>query len=388
MAPLTTVFSDNLDPDNGSLTARFSNATAFYIDAPLLNVELEIDVYLQVYLPTATGERLRNLALGKLKDGNIKLNEIDTETVVPIPSEFIDSGLEMAFYFTPSESIFLEVYVLEKQCTICTIDQKIDNLIAANNQINSVLDLVLDTLNTLVLPQVPQANTIFNSVSLVGQWDLDNSLVDSSPSGTDNNSASLIGSASFLPNDNFGQTLSLDGASYLLIPNTEDINLGNHSKRTVNVWFNADSLQPRQTIFEEGGTIRGLNIYLDQGKIYFGGWNQPENESGWEGTFIDADLSSGWHLATLTLDATLWTMATEPNTFKAYVDGELIGSGDGSQLWSHSDPTAFGAVAGATLFHDGAANAGSYLMGEIAKPKIFNRVLSASEIANLYNNFS
>ena len=81
---LLTVFSDNLDPENGSLTARFTNATAFYIDAPLLGAELEIDAYLQVYFPTAIGERVRNLPLGKLKDGEIKLNEIDSISVETI----------------------------------------------------------------------------------------------------------------------------------------------------------------------------------------------------------------------------------------------------------------------------------------------------------------
>ena len=78
---LQTVFSNNLDPANGSLTARFKHATAFYIDTPLESDELEIDVFLQVYFPTQTKERTRNLALGKLKDGQITLNETDTETV-------------------------------------------------------------------------------------------------------------------------------------------------------------------------------------------------------------------------------------------------------------------------------------------------------------------
>ena len=84
---LQTVFNSSLNPTTGSLTTRFVDATAFYINAPLLSDELELDVFLQVYFPTTTGERVRNLALGKLKDGQIKLNEVDTETVVPIPNE-------------------------------------------------------------------------------------------------------------------------------------------------------------------------------------------------------------------------------------------------------------------------------------------------------------
>jgi len=152
-----TVFSNNLNPITGSLTSRFTNATAFYIDAPLLGSEMEIDVFLQVYFPVFGGERVRNLALGKLKDGQIALNETDTETVVPIPNEFLDSGLEMALYFTPSDPIFLEVYVLGVDVTIETIDQKIeaigdrlDDLETDNGNIDLILNLILNALGVPV----------------------------------------------------------------------------------------------------------------------------------------------------------------------------------------------------------------------------------------------
>lgn len=174
-----TVFSDNLDPDNGSLTARFVNATAFYIDVPLLNAELEIDVYLQVYFPTATGERLRNLTLGKLKDGQIKLNEADTETVVPIPNEFIDSGLEMAIYFTPSDTTFLEVYVLGLDCTLCTLDAKLDAIlenletVGSEDFQNALVQFLVDNLLPLAVNALlPGVNnlllTVINNVLLPG----------------------------------------------------------------------------------------------------------------------------------------------------------------------------------------------------------------------------
>ncbi|MEM7762092.1 MAG: hypothetical protein AAF298_28845 [Cyanobacteria bacterium P01_A01_bin.40] len=147
-----TVFSNNLNPSTGSLTSRFTNATAFYIDAPLLADELEIDVFLQVYFPTATSERVRNLALGKLKDGQIKLNETDTETVVAIPSEFIDSGLEMALFFLSSDTTFLDVFVLGQDCTLCGVNSRLDAL-------ETKIDLVLAALNvTVPIPAIAPTN--------------------------------------------------------------------------------------------------------------------------------------------------------------------------------------------------------------------------------------
>ncbi len=163
---LQTVFNNTLNPTTGSLTARFTNATAFYINAPLLPDELELDVFLQVYFPTTSGERVRNLALGKLKDGQIKLNEVDTETVVPIPNEFLDSGLEMALFFLASESITLEVYVLGQDCTLCELEDKIDSLDSKLNDLTSrVEDLVnanSDSINNLTAI----LNLILNAVGI------------------------------------------------------------------------------------------------------------------------------------------------------------------------------------------------------------------------------
>ena len=63
-----------------------------------------------------------------------------------------------------------------------------------------------------------------------------------------------------------------------------------HAQRTISLWFRADdvSINSRnQVLYEEGGTTRGLNIYLKNGSLYVGGWNS--SESGWSGTFLSSD---------------------------------------------------------------------------------------------------
>ena len=153
-----TVFSNNLSPATGSLTARFTRARGFYISAPLIASEIEIDVFLQVYFPTATGERTRKIDLGKLKDGEIKLNEVDTESLVSIPSEFVDSGLEMALLFLGSSTTFLEVYVVGAECTLCSIDAKIEQILAVieDAQSSEFLDAVIEFAIDNILPQLLQ----------------------------------------------------------------------------------------------------------------------------------------------------------------------------------------------------------------------------------------
>jgi hypothetical protein len=122
---LLTVFSDNLLPIAGNLSARFTQAIGFFVDAPLTQYELEIDIFLQVYIPTPTGEIARNLPLSTA-------NPLDTETLITIPSEYFDSGLEMALLFLASSDTYLEAYVIGAECTSCDLDTKL-------NQINQLI---------------------------------------------------------------------------------------------------------------------------------------------------------------------------------------------------------------------------------------------------------
>ncbi|MEL6603777.1 MAG: choice-of-anchor Q domain-containing protein, partial [Cyanobacteria bacterium J06614_10] len=102
--------------------------------------------------------------------------------------------------------------------------------------------------------------------------------------------------------------ISLDGENDVVkLRNSSDINLGKHSERTVSLWFKADrgSFGDRkQVIYEEGAQVRGLNIYLDAGKLYVGGWNRPQRESGWAGTWLSTDnvVADEWHRVDLVLE--------------------------------------------------------------------------------------
>lgn len=143
---LQLLYSDTLSPTSGTLTDRFSGATGFYIDAPSILEEIEIDVFLQVYIVTQAGESPRNYPLGKLKDGEIKLNETDTETIKSIPKEFLESGLEMAFLFLPSEAIPLDVWVVFPDCDLCEIKAQIQ---AFQDTVASEFDDIDDRLNVI-----------------------------------------------------------------------------------------------------------------------------------------------------------------------------------------------------------------------------------------------
>jgi hypothetical protein len=121
------VFSNNLDASIVNLSDRFTDAIAFYVDTPLSNFELEIDCYLQVYLPTSNGEKTRVLPLGKIEEQNILLNLVDTESVFFIPEEYQDTGLEMALLFVPSNftTVYFEVFVIKKIINLRIIAERL-----------------------------------------------------------------------------------------------------------------------------------------------------------------------------------------------------------------------------------------------------------------------
>lgn len=153
-----TVFSSNLNPAVENLTTRFTNATGFYILAPLLNAELEIDVFLQVYFPTTLGEQVRNLPLGKIEEQAVLLNITDTQSLVTIPSEYLNTGLEMALLFLASSSTFLQVNVLSPECTLCSLDSKLTTISESLNTLteDSFTDQLIQQLQDRLLPLIIQ----------------------------------------------------------------------------------------------------------------------------------------------------------------------------------------------------------------------------------------
>lgn len=182
--------------------------------------------------------------------------------------------------------------------------------------------------------------------------------------------------------------LEFNGSTdYVTIPNSTSINTSIITERSVEVWFKVDdkSLASKQVIYEEGGSTRGLSIYIESSTLYFGGWNNSASESNWTGTYLTTtDFESGrWYYAAITLDGETTVTA---NTFRAYLNGEEIGSGDGSQLWEHSGNISIGRSGDSSLFHDGSSNsAEGYFGGQIDELRIWNSVRTAGEVLSDMN---
>ena len=180
--------------------------------------------------------------------------------------------------------------------------------------------------------------------------------------------------------------LDFDGSNdYVKINNSSDINTGGaiHTQKTIEAWFKVEDkniTSRKQTIYEQGGTVRGLNIYVYGGNLYVGGWNEPNGESDWDpGTWLSTNSiqSNTWHHVALTLNG---GNSVTNNAFKGYLDGTQFGSGQGSKLWNHGGDVSIGRNKD-TKFHSGDYNSARYFAGMIDEVRLWNVERTASQIA-------
>ena len=180
--------------------------------------------------------------------------------------------------------------------------------------------------------------------------------------------------------NNYGLTFNGSNNCYMSIGNSNEINTGNnHTQKTIEAWFKVSNIGAnKQVIYEQGGTVRGLNIYVHQGALYVGGWNEPGGESGWQGTWLSSNqiTSNKWHHVALTLEG---GSQKQDNAFKGYLDGQLFGSGIGSKLWSHPGDVCVGR-SGSTKFHTGDDGGQRYFNGSIDEVRLWNTVRTQQQI--------
>ncbi len=168
----------------------------------------------------------------------------------------------------------------------------------------------------------------------------------------------------------------------VLIGDSALINTTTRPERTVELWFEANSLTGRQVLYEEGGGTNGINIYLDGGVLYGTAWS---NSTGWSNSLIvSTGVTAGtrYHVG-ISLDA------VTARSLEMYVDGVSVGSAtktDAAQWNAHTDDGAIGALNSGTRFHDGTAGGGGFHFdGNIDEVVLYNTALPADRILNHAN---
>ncbi|WP_028586004.1 tandem-95 repeat protein [Desulfogranum mediterraneum] len=184
--------------------------------------------------------------------------------------------------------------------------------------------------------------------------------------------------------------LTLDGdGDFLKVTSSTDINLTATNQRTTSIWLKSEQQEGTMMVYEEGGEQAGLNIYIDEGKLYVGGYNSRKGEL--EGGFILAETDSGeplaiadgkWHHVAVTLNS---DPPHSTQGLRGYLDGQQFGASEAIALGIHPDPTGIGGINGTSLIHNGeVATEGMFFHGQLDDARIYAAALDEQAILELY----
>ncbi|MFK7827861.1 MAG: hypothetical protein AB8G05_27180 [Oligoflexales bacterium] len=202
------------------------------------------------------------------------------------------------------------------------------------------------------------------------------------------------GTANLQPSLATGAINSIDAAYFdgiddiMTFSDHAEINTGGpYDDKVIAVVFrSSNNINDRQVIYEQGGSTRGLNIYLENGNIYFNGWNKNNDDAGattpWNPVFVSTPVMTNTnYVAVLRYSYT-------NNSMRGYLQGQLAGESLGiGRLFDHSDDAAIGGVTGSTYYHDGTTGA-AYFKGHISELMKYNCALSDSALQGLMNQLT
>lgn len=174
---------------------------------------------------------------------------------------------------------------------------------------------------------------------------------------------------------NFNPTADFTAsATSLSIANNTDFNTAaSYTNKGLNIAYRTSTsdITARQVLYEQGGSTRGINIYLLSGNLHVSAWNRNNDGTGapWNNganiTTISTSVALDTeYIVTLELDGN----SSVSGTLQSYLNGESFGTlASVGLLFSDTDGIEFGASDGTTQFADGTdANANSF-EGEISE---------------------
>lgn len=171
------------------------------------------------------------------------------------------------------------------------------------------------------------------------------------------------GSASALEDINFNPTIDyISGvARGMTIADNTTFNNGTYERKSINIAIRTgDDVTTKQQIYEQGGTTRGLNVYLRAGSIYVGAWNENNDGAGspWNFTSVSASVTTDTeYIITIELDGN----NSSTGELRAFLNGQSIGTMPNvGLLYPHLDDIGIGNVAGGSFYDDGSSPASSF----------------------------
>jgi hypothetical protein len=182
---------------------------------------------------------------------------------------------------------------------------------------------------------------------------------------------------------NNGTSVKLNGTTgRILVPNNNLINYGEFSAKTIEMMFNADSLNysGKNYLYEQGDFFSGFSMYISGGKLCSGIWDGNTSKYSYIHTDEDIITGSTYYVSTV--------YDGQGAVHKLFVNGDVA-----KQQTNLSDVPAsvtnllatpasggVGAVAGTTRVPLGFISNGSYFNGRVDELTIYNAALSDNTV--------
>jgi hypothetical protein len=213
------------------------------------------------------------------------------------------------------------------------------------------------------IPSIPEAQADI-STGLVGHWKFDNTTNDSA--GT--NHGTFNGGTPSYITGKLGQALSFDGSDDYVNLNTPASTFISASTGSISLWIKPQGSAPSGNVWEVNPAVADAGAFLGIHRGIVGGADRIWVYN-WDGSddHIGASYVMGeWvHI--------VWVHAN--GTLYGYKNGTLFGSTPSGNTTDLSNPLAIGS----------GFNLHTYTSDAIDEVRVYNRALSSSDIAELYN---
>jgi hypothetical protein len=186
-----------------------------------------------------------------------------------------------------------------------------------------------------------------------------------------------------LPKDAVLELENLEGITG--VPDSSAINKGKYLEKTHAMSFETGSdVNTLQVIYEQGGSTRGLNIYLLNGKLYASVWNNSQEN--WGTKLLDVNIEANTqYITTLVMDGVL----PKNGDLSLYLNGELINTlGGVGKLYNHKDNIGIGSINGGTQITNASYGSAIAFTGTIEKIVQYNKALERAELDQLHMHLS
>ncbi|QQR78675.1 MAG: LamG domain-containing protein [Candidatus Moraniibacteriota bacterium] len=221
---------------------------------------------------------------------------------------------------------------------------------------------------------------------LVGLWSMDGQDVNwadtttevkDDTAGANHGDATNMSAASVAPG-RVGQAIDLDGTDdYISVTDTATLDFTDTADLTLSGWFNRDTATTDDTLIAKSNGITagdtGYLVYLDDAtdQLIF---EVSDGTDEYSLTSTTTFTTTGWHHYTIT-----WDQDSAANS-EIYIDGTANSATDTGTIGNIGD------LSNALAFRVGAeSDNGNPSDGKIDDVRVYSRVLSASEVTQLYN---